>query len=56
MSENQLTRRQFIKGAAATAGVAFASHTSTFPIEAKKTATDQVTLGNTGIKLSRLGI
>ncbi|MBN1567797.1 MAG: aldo/keto reductase [Acidobacteria bacterium] len=56
MNENKLTRRQFIKGAAVTAGVAIASRTSSFPAQIRKTATDQVTLGNTGIKLSRLGI
>ncbi|HTY62906.1 MAG TPA: aldo/keto reductase [Acidobacteriota bacterium] len=56
MSENRLTRRQFIRGAAATAGVAMASRSAVFPAQTKKTATDQVTLGNTGIRLSRLGI
>ena len=56
MNEKHLTRRQFIRGAAATAGVALASRTSGFPVQTRKTATDQVTLGNTGIRLSRLGI
>lgn len=56
MSENRLTRRQFIQGAAVTAGIALASRTAAFPAGATKTATDQVVLGNTGIKLSRLGI
>jgi aryl-alcohol dehydrogenase-like predicted oxidoreductase len=56
MNENRLTRRQFIQGAAATASVALASHTAVFPSQAKKKAADQVTLGSTGIRLSRLGI
>jgi aryl-alcohol dehydrogenase-like predicted oxidoreductase len=56
MREKQLTRRQFIQGAAVTAGVALASSTSGFPVQTRKSAIDQVTLGNTGIKLSRLGI
>jgi 1-deoxyxylulose-5-phosphate synthase len=56
MSENRLTRRQFIQGAAATAGVALAIHTAAFPAQARRSATDQITLGNTGIRLSRLGI
>jgi 1-deoxyxylulose-5-phosphate synthase len=56
MSEKEITRRAFVKGAAAAAGVALASVTSIFPAKAKKTATDIVTLGKTGIKLSRLGI
>ena len=56
MSENRLTRRQFIQEATASATIALASRTAAFPFQAKKDATDQVTLGNTGIKLSRLGI
>ena len=56
MNRNQISRRQFIKGAAVSAGVALASNTSGFAAQTKKTAVDQVTLGNTGIKLSRLGI
>jgi 1-deoxyxylulose-5-phosphate synthase len=56
MSENRLTRRQFIQSAAVTAGVAIATHTAAFPTQTKKTATDQIILGNTGIRLSRLGI
>jgi len=55
MSKNTITRRQFVKGAAVAAGAAFASRTSVFPVPARKTAVDQITLGNTGIKLSRLG-
>lgn len=55
-----LNRRQFIKtSAAAAAGTALLSRwgvTNSFAAATKRTATDQVTLGNTGIKLSRLGI
>jgi len=54
MSENLLTRRQFIRGVAVTAGVALASPAN--PSQTKRTATDLVALGKTGIKLSRLGI
>ena len=56
MSENQITRRQFIQGAAVTAGVAWHPGTAAFPAQTRKTAIDQVTLGSTGIKLSRFGI
>jgi 1-deoxyxylulose-5-phosphate synthase len=56
MTNSHISRRQFIKGATASAGVAFVSSgTSLFPSQ-PKTALDQVTLGKTGIKLSRLGI
>jgi aryl-alcohol dehydrogenase-like predicted oxidoreductase len=53
-----ISRRQFIKGTAAFAGAAMLSSCSTNPFAkgVKQTATDQVTLGKTGIKLSRLGI
>ncbi len=57
MSRSRITRRQFIKGAA-TAGVVLVS-TGTGSLQtpaAVRTATDQVTLGETGIKLSRIGI
>jgi len=56
MSRKQISRRQFIKGAAASAGIVLASpHASGLP-SPPKTAIDQVTLGKTGIKLTRLGI
>ncbi len=55
MSEIKITRRQFVRGAATVAGVAFASRAQVFSAPAGKTAVDQVTLGKTGIKLSRLG-
>jgi aryl-alcohol dehydrogenase-like predicted oxidoreductase len=55
MRENIITRRQFVTGAATAAGVALASRASAFALPAPKTAVDQVALGKTGIKLSRLG-
>ena len=55
-----LNRRQFIKtSAVAAAGAALLpglSTPSTFAAATKRTATDQVTLGKTGVKLSRLGL
>ena len=56
MTETRLTRRRFIKGATATAGLAL--NLPAFPglSAAPKKAADQVILGSTGIKLSRLGI
>jgi len=52
-----ITRRQFIKGTAALAGATFLSSCAIGPSAkgAKLTAADQVTLGKTGLKLSRLG-
>jgi aryl-alcohol dehydrogenase-like predicted oxidoreductase len=55
MTRDSITRRQFIKEATVSAGVALASNGSGFSSPAK-TAADQVTLGKTGIKLSRVGI
>ncbi|MBN2590836.1 MAG: aldo/keto reductase [Sedimentisphaerales bacterium] len=60
MKKEQINRREFIKGTAAVAGAALISQyaisaeTSTEIV--KKTAIDQVELGKTGIKLSRLGL
>jgi len=52
---NRINRRQFIRtSAVAIAGTALLPHA--LAAATKRTATDQVTLGNTGIKLSRLGI
>ncbi|OHB66110.1 MAG: hypothetical protein A2Y76_03570 [Planctomycetes bacterium RBG_13_60_9] len=58
MDRREITRRQFIERTAVVAGGIFLS-----PVAArigwagtKKTAVDQVTLGKTGLKLSRLGI
>jgi len=56
MMKNQYTRRQFL-GRSAAAGALLLGPNRLFaqPAPAKRTAADQVTLGNTGIKLSRLG-
>jgi aryl-alcohol dehydrogenase-like predicted oxidoreductase len=56
MSQHEISRRQFIKEAAVTAGAVVAASRASGFSAAAKTAADQVTLGNTGIKLSRLGI
>lgn len=56
MRKNEISRRQFIKGAAATAGIALAATPILGTATPPKSAFDKVTLGNTGIKLSRLGI
>lgn len=56
MKTNRLNRRQFLeRSAAAAGGLLFTSCSSLSGRAAKRTATDQVTLGKTGIKLSRLG-
>jgi predicted aldo/keto reductase-like oxidoreductase len=58
MNRERITRREFIKGTAALAGTVLLSSCSTGPLAKKQTPTavDQVTLGKTGLKLSRLGI
>jgi len=57
MSRERITRREFLKGTAVMAGTALLSSCSTGPLaKRKQTAVDQVTLGKTGLKLSRLGI
>jgi len=56
MQGKPLTRRQFIERAAAIAGGAILSPLAAGAAGRKLTAVDQVTLGRTGIKLSRLGI
>jgi len=59
--KSQLTRRQFLRRTTALAGSALLSRwalperLAAAEPPAKRTATDQVTLGKTGIKLSRLG-
>ena len=57
MSGKGITRRQFIKGTAALAGATFLSSCNIGPlaIGRRPTAVDQVPLGKTGLKLSRLG-
>ncbi len=60
MKRELLNRRQFLRNSAvAVAGTALLSRwgvPDTFAAVTKRTATDQVTLGKTGIKMSRLGI
>ena len=58
MHAEKITRRQFIKTTAALAGAVVLSCQSqqTAERKLKRTAVDQVTLGKTGLKLSRLGI
>jgi len=58
MHGKKITRRQFIKSTAALAGTVFLScdtQQDSGP-KLKRTAVDQVTLGKTGLKLSRLGV
>ena len=58
MHRKEITRRQFIKSTAVLAGTVLTScHAQqTSKPAPKRTAADQVTLGKTGLKLSRLGI
>lgn len=58
MHGNEITRRQFIKSTAALAGaIILPCHAQpASEIKPKRTAVDQVTLGKTGLKLSRLGL
>jgi aryl-alcohol dehydrogenase-like predicted oxidoreductase len=57
MNRERFTRRDFLKGTAALAGTVLLSSCSTGPFAKRPpTAVDQVTLGKTGLKLSRLGI
>jgi Predicted oxidoreductases of the aldo/keto reductase family len=59
MKRNELTRRQFIQTSTLFAGAAVLSPWAldfSRAAAVKRTAVDQVTLGNTGIKLSRLGV
>lgn len=56
MNTNQnFSRRQFIQRSAAAAGAVLLSSCSSLTGRAKRTAADQVTLGKTGVRLSRLG-
>ncbi|MBN1806117.1 MAG: aldo/keto reductase [Sedimentisphaerales bacterium] len=57
MSIKKISRRQFIKGTVVLAGTSLLSSCSNDLFSAgRKTAVDQVILGKTGLKLSRLGI
>ncbi|MEJ2702415.1 MAG: aldo/keto reductase [Sedimentisphaerales bacterium] len=55
MSIERISRRDFIRGAVALGGATLLSSCSSSPFSRKPTAVDQVTLGKTNIKLSRLG-
>lgn len=57
MTPHPLSRRQFLGRSAAAASALWLAPGATLPARAatKRTATDQVTLGRTGLKLSRLG-
>ncbi|HWH71608.1 MAG TPA: aldo/keto reductase [Candidatus Sulfotelmatobacter sp.] len=55
MNTHHVSRRQFIERSAAAAGALLLTSCSGLRPSAKRTAVDQVTLGKTGIKLSRLG-
>ena len=56
MSKNRYTRRQFLERSAAAGTLLLApSRLLAEVLPAKRTAADQVTLGKTGLKLSRLG-
>ena len=58
MGKEQITRRQFLQTTAALAGGGLLSSCAmeTAARKTKRTAVDQVALGRTGLKLSRLGI
>ena len=58
MDEKRITRRQFLQSTAALAGGVLLSScaSQTTARKTKRTAVDQVALGKTGLKLSRLGI
>jgi predicted aldo/keto reductase-like oxidoreductase len=58
MNHRQLTRRQFLETSLTATGALILGGNAlvTAAAPAKRTAVDQVTLGNTGIKLSRLGM
>ena len=56
MNTNSLSRRQFLGSSAALASTALFSPLGLFAADKpKRTAVDQITLGKTGVKLSRLG-
>ncbi len=56
MKTKQFTRRQFLERSAAAAGALLLTSCSSLTGHARRTATDQVKLGNTGLKISRLGM
>ena len=57
MNSERISRREFLKGTAALAGTVMLSSCNTGPsAKHTPTAVDRVTLGKTGLKMSRLGI
>ena len=57
MNSERISRREFLKGTAALAGTVMLSSCNTGPsVKHTPTAVDRVTLGKTGLKMSRLGI
>jgi aryl-alcohol dehydrogenase-like predicted oxidoreductase len=56
MSRSSLNRRQFLESTAVLAGAVLFPTSTTLASPPKRTAVDQVLLGNTGVRLSRLGI
>jgi len=57
MNKERISRREFLKGTAALAGTVMLSSCNTGPsAKHTPTAVDQVMLGKTGLKMSRLGI
>jgi len=56
MSAVKVNRREFIRGALALGGATILSSCSTGPFARTPSAVDQVALGKTGLKMSRLGI
>jgi predicted aldo/keto reductase-like oxidoreductase len=56
MSQSHITRRRFLETTASFAGAVLLPPKDLLAVDRKRTAVDQVTLGKTGIKLSRLGI
>src|SRR6185436_7339445 len=56
MDKRTLTRRGFLQTSAAVTGAALLAGNAAFGAGARRSATDQVPLGKTGITLSRLGI
>lgn len=56
MNTNRINRREFLERSACVAGALMLTSRSSLGARAKKTAADQVALGNTGLRLSRLGM
>ncbi len=56
MNNRHLSRRQFIERSALAASALFLGSCSGLKPHAKRTATDQVVLGGTGLRLSRVGM